>query len=106
MGDIEGKKKKNSYLNAEACLLAIGRESNRDCLIMNVRAPEITSVTDLTNKELTQRWKDIDWKRVKEVVNNLQSRICKCSKERKLENCEQTLPSSDPVLLCQTSFST
>ena len=42
---------KNSYLNAKACLLAIGHESNRDCLIMNVSDPEITSVTDLTDKD-------------------------------------------------------
>jgi RNA-directed DNA polymerase len=47
---------------------------------MNVRDPEITSVTDLTDKELTQRWKCIDWKRVKEVVNNLQSRIASAVK--------------------------
>jgi len=47
---------------------------------MNVREPEITSVTDLTDKELTQLWKTIDWKRVKEVVNNLQSRIASAVK--------------------------
>ncbi|WP_048048500.1 reverse transcriptase N-terminal domain-containing protein, partial [Methanosarcina mazei] len=47
---------------------------------MNVREPEITSVTDLTDKELTQQWKIIDWKRVKEVVNNLQSRIASAAK--------------------------
>jgi RNA-directed DNA polymerase len=47
---------------------------------MNVRKPEITSVTDLTNKELAQQWKTIDWKRVKYVVNNLQSRIASAAK--------------------------
>ncbi|WP_048048088.1 reverse transcriptase N-terminal domain-containing protein, partial [Methanosarcina mazei] len=47
---------------------------------MNVREPEITSVTDLTDKELTLRWKSIDWKRVKEAVNNLQSRIASAAK--------------------------
>ncbi|KKG34764.1 group II intron reverse transcriptase/maturase [Methanosarcina mazei] len=47
---------------------------------MNVREPEITSVTELTDKELTQQWKNIDWKRVKEVVNNLQSRIASAAK--------------------------
>ena len=36
--------------HAKACPLAIGHESNRDCLIMNVSEPEITSVTDLTDK--------------------------------------------------------
>ena len=77
MGDIE---EKNSYLNAKACLLAIGHESKRDCLIMNVSEPEITSVTDLTDEELTHQWKTIDWKRVKEVVNNLQSRIASATK--------------------------
>jgi len=77
MGDIE---EKNSYLNTKACLLAIGHESKRDCLIMNVSEPEITSVTDLTDEELTHQWKTIDWKRVKEVVNNLQSRIASATK--------------------------
>lgn len=71
---------KNSYLNVKACPLAIGHESNRDCLIMNVREPEITSVTDLTDKELTQQWKSIDWKRVKEAVNSLQSRLASAAK--------------------------
>ena len=75
-GGYRGKK----YLNAKACPLAIGHESNRDCLIMNVREPEITSVTDLTDKELAQKWKTIDWKRVKYVVNNLQSRIASAVK--------------------------
>ncbi len=53
------------YHNAKACPLAISHESNRDCLIMNVREPEITSVTELTDKELTQQWKNIDYGRSK-----------------------------------------
>jgi RNA-directed DNA polymerase len=64
----------------KACPLAIGHESNRDCLIMNVREPGITSVTDLTDKELAQQWKTIDWKRVNKFVNNLQSRIASAAK--------------------------
>ena len=47
---------------------------------MNVREPEITSVTALTDTELSQQWKSISWKRVKEVVNNLQSRIASAAK--------------------------
>ena len=81
MGDIEEK----NCLNAKACRLANGHESKRDCLIMNVREPEITSVTDLTDKELAQQWKTIDWKRVKDVVNNLQSRIASAAKNGKWE---------------------
>lgn len=75
-----GEYREKKYLNAKACLLAIGHESNRDCLIMNVRDPEITSVTDLTDKELAQQWKTIDWKRVNKFVNNLQSRIASAAK--------------------------
>jgi len=37
---------------------------------MNVSEPEITSVTDLTDKELISIRKSIDWKRVKDIVNN------------------------------------
>jgi len=48
--------KKNTSMRKHAHL-PIGHESNRDCLIMNVREPEITSVTDLTDKELTQHGK-------------------------------------------------
>ena len=47
---------------------------------MSVREPEITSVTDLTDTELSQQWKNIPWKRVKEAVNNLQSRIASAAK--------------------------
>ena len=49
---------------------------------MNVREPAMTSVTDLTDKELASLWKSIDWNRVKEVVNNLQSRIASAAKNR------------------------
>jgi RNA-directed DNA polymerase len=49
---------------------------------MNVREPEITSVTDLTDKELTLEWKSIDWNKAEEVVNNLQSRIASAAKNR------------------------
>ena len=48
---------------------------------MNVSEPEITSVTDLTDKELDHQWKNIDWKRAEETVNNLQSRIASAAKE-------------------------
>ena len=101
MGDIEGKK----MPHAKACPLAIGHESNRDCLIMNVREPEITSVTDLTDKELTQQWKSIDWKRVKEVVNNLQSRIASAAKNGNWKTVNKLSRLLNPVLLRQTSFS-
>ena len=47
---------------------------------MNVSEPEITSVTDLTDKELARQWKNIDWKRAEETVNNLQSRIASAAK--------------------------
>ena len=65
------------------------RESMQTCLwsqkqqrmfIMNVSEPEMTSVTDLTDEELTNRWKKIDWNRVEELVNNLQSRIASAAK--------------------------
>ena len=49
---------------------------------MNVSEPEITSVTDLTDKELAKRWKTIDWKKAEQVVNNLQSRIASAAKNR------------------------
>jgi len=49
---------------------------------MNVREPEITSVTDLTDKELAHQWKTIDWKKVEVTVNNLQSRIASAAKNR------------------------
>jgi RNA-directed DNA polymerase len=47
---------------------------------MNVSEPEITSVTDLTDRELSNRWKSVDWKRVEKFVNNLQSRIASAAK--------------------------
>ena len=49
---------------------------------MNVREPEITSVTDLTDKELAHQWKTIDWNKAEEIVNNLQSRIVSAAKNR------------------------
>lgn len=49
---------------------------------MNVREPEITSVTDLTDKELTHQWETVEWTRVREIVNNLQSRIASAAKDR------------------------
>ncbi|MGV8108111.1 group II intron reverse transcriptase/maturase [Methanospirillum sp.] len=48
---------------------------------MNVSEPEITSVTDLTDRELAHQWNNIDWKRAEETVNNLQSRIASAAKE-------------------------
>lgn len=49
---------------------------------MNVSEPEITSVTDLTDRELSNRWKSVDWKRVEKFVNNLQSRIASAAKNK------------------------
>ncbi len=51
--------------------------------IMNVRKPEITLVTGLADKELTNQWNSIDWNRVEETVNNLQSRIARAAKDGK-----------------------
>ena len=48
---------------------------------MKVSEPEITSVTDLTDKELAYQWKTIDWDKAEEIVNNLQSRIASAAKE-------------------------
>jgi len=50
-------------------------------LIMNVGEPEMTTVTDLTDKELAQQWKEIDWTYVKLKVNNLQHRIASAAKK-------------------------
>jgi len=49
---------------------------------MCVSEPEITSVTDLTDKDLALQWKTIDWDKAEEIVNNLQSRIASAAKER------------------------
>jgi RNA-directed DNA polymerase len=49
---------------------------------MNVREPEITSVTDLTDKELAHQWNTIDWNKAEETVNNLQSRIASAATNR------------------------
>lgn len=63
---------------------------------MNVREPEITSVTDLTDNELASQWKTIDWNRVKDVVNNLQSRIASAAKNsdwnKNLKLCSKLTP--------------
>jgi RNA-directed DNA polymerase len=56
---------------------------------MNVSEPEITSVTDLTDKELAQQWKTIDWNRAKEIVNNLQSRIASAAKNKDWKKVSQ-----------------
>ena len=52
---------------------------------MNVDVPEMTSVTDLTDKELTQQWNDIDWAKVEKSVNNLQFRIASAAKMNNLK---------------------
>jgi RNA-directed DNA polymerase len=49
---------------------------------MNVREPEITSVTDLTDRELAHQWNTIDWNKARKIVNNLQSRIASAAKNR------------------------
>ncbi|GAB6286134.1 MAG: group II intron reverse transcriptase/maturase [Methanoregula sp.] len=49
---------------------------------MKVSEPEITTVTDLTDNELAEQWKSIDWNRVEKFVNNLQSRIASAAKNR------------------------
>ena len=48
---------------------------------MNVGVPEMTSVTDPTDRELAQQWKDIDWTNVEKTVNNLQFRIASAAKK-------------------------
>jgi len=49
---------------------------------MNVREPEMTSVTDLTDKELAQKWKETNWTEVETIVNNLQVRIASAAKNK------------------------
>lgn len=41
----------------------------------------MTSVTDPTDRELAQQWKDIDWTNVDKTVNNLQFRIASAAKK-------------------------
>ena len=41
----------------------------------------MTSVTDPTDRELAQQWKDIDWTNVEKTVNNLQFRIASAAKK-------------------------
>ena len=69
----------NTLMRKHACHRSRKQKKLSD---MNVREPEMTSVTDLTDKELASLWKSIDWNRVKEVVNNLQSRIASAAKNR------------------------
>ena len=63
---------------------------------MHVSEPEITSVTDLTDKELAHRWETIDWNRAEEIVNNLQSRIASAAKNsdwnKNLKLCSKLTP--------------
>ena len=47
---------------------------------MNVRYPEIPSGTGLTNGQLSNQWKSINWSAVSETVNNLQSRLARAAK--------------------------
>jgi len=77
MGNIGAK-----CSDAKACRLAIGHRSKRRCLIMNVSEPEMTSVTDLTDKELAQKWKETNWTEVETIVNNLQVRIASTAKNK------------------------
>ena len=49
---------------------------------MNVSEPEMTSVTDLTDKELAQKWKETNWTEVETIVNNLQVRIASAAKNK------------------------
>jgi len=49
---------------------------------MNVSEPEMTSVTDLTDKELAQKWKEINWTEIETIVNNLQVRIASAAKNK------------------------
>ena len=44
----------------------------------------MTPVTDLTDKELTQQWKEIDWNYVKNKVYNLQYRIARAAKNPRI----------------------
>ncbi len=50
---------------------------------VNVRHPEIPYGTDLTDSELGNQWRAIDWNTVKKTVNNLQSRLARAAKECK-----------------------
>ena len=43
-------------------------EAKRKCLITNVGEPEMTSVTDPTDRELTRQRKDIDWAEVERLL--------------------------------------
>ena len=49
---------------------------------MSVSLPEMTPVTELTDKELSQQWETINWDIAKKIVNNLQSRIASAAKNK------------------------
>jgi RNA-directed DNA polymerase len=49
---------------------------------MNVSEPEMTSVTDLTDKELAQKWNETNWAEVETIVNNLQVRIASAARNK------------------------
>ena len=78
MGDIEVQTLPQCE-NMQTCQWS---RKQQGLFIMNVREPEITSVTDLTDKELANQWKSIDWNKAEEIVNNLQSRIASAAKNR------------------------
>jgi RNA-directed DNA polymerase len=48
--------------------------------IVNVRYPEMPNGTGLTNSELSNQWKSINWSAVNQTVNNLQSRLARAAK--------------------------
>ncbi len=78
MGDIEVQ----TLPQCESMQTCHWSRKQQGLFTMNVREPEITSVTDLTDKELTRQWKSIDWNKAEEIVNNLQSRIASAAKNR------------------------
>jgi RNA-directed DNA polymerase len=47
---------------------------------VNVGYPETPNGTGLTNSELSNQWKSINWSAVNETVNNLQSRLARAAK--------------------------
>jgi RNA-directed DNA polymerase len=47
---------------------------------VNVRYPEIPNGTGLTNNQLSDYWKSINWSAVNETINNLQSRLARAAK--------------------------
>lgn len=57
---------------------------------MNVSEPEMTSVTDLTDDELAQKWNETEWAEVETIVNNLQVRIASAAKNKEI--CSKLTP--------------